>query len=110
MGVDVGLTEADLMAHVVAEEMSLGDMMTLLKLNKGRYSMVQEKVHPASLVVGKTLRELHLPVECIVAAVMRENELVIPRGDTVLLAGDEVLAISHASQVKTLASMLEPVK
>jgi len=35
MGVDVALNQADLMAHVIAEEMSLGDMMTLLKLRKG---------------------------------------------------------------------------
>ena len=106
MGVDVGLTEADLMAHVVAEEMSLGDMMTLLKLNKGRFSLVQEKVHPASLAVGKTLRDLRLPDECVVAAVMRKNDLIIPRGDTVLLAGDELIALSSVSQVQALASML----
>jgi trk system potassium uptake protein TrkA len=88
MGVDVGLTEADLMAHVVAEEMSLGDMMTLLKLNDGKYSMVQEKVHPKSAVVGKSLREIHFPVECVLAAVLRKSELVIPRGDTVLQEND----------------------
>ncbi|MDP4109514.1 MAG: TrkA family potassium uptake protein [Bacillota bacterium] len=110
MGVDVGLTEADLMAHVVAEEMSLGDMMTLLKLNKGRYSLVQEKVHPSSTVVGKTLRELNLPDECIIVGIVRKNELVIPRGNTALFAGDEVLAISYASEVKTLADLLEQGK
>jgi trk system potassium uptake protein TrkA len=110
MGVDVGLTEADLMAHVVAEEMSLGDMMTLLKLNKGNYSLVQEKVHPSSAAVGKTLRELQLPVECVVAAVMRKNELMIPRGNTQLLAGDELLVISHVSQLQALVSMLAPAR
>ena len=110
MGVDVGLTEADLMAHVVAEEMSLGDMITLLKLNKGRYSLVQEKVHPASDATGKSLRELSLPLECVVAAVIRKNELIIPHGDTVLMPGDEVLALSHVSKVQTLASLLGPVR
>jgi hypothetical protein len=38
MGVDVALNQADLIAHLIAEEMSLGDMMTLLKLRKGQYS------------------------------------------------------------------------
>ena len=108
MGVDVGLTEADLMAHVVAEEMSLGDMMTLLKLHAGRYSLVQEKVHPESSVVGKTLQELHLPAECVLVAVLRKADLVIPRGSTLLLANDEIIAISQVEQVKMLAGLLGP--
>lgn len=110
MGIDVGLNEADLMAHLVAEEMSLGDMMTIMKLNKGMHSLVQEKVHPKSAVVGKSLRDLSLPVECVIFAVIRHSDLVIPRGDTVLEANDEILAVSHASQVSALAAMLAPIK
>jgi len=110
MGIDVGLNQADLMAHMVAEEMSLGDMMTLMKLNRGKHSLVQEKVHPRSSVVGKSLRDLSLPSECVIFAVIRKSELVIPRGDTVLEANDEILAISHVSQTGTLAAMLAPVK
>ncbi|MFB0919649.1 MAG: TrkA family potassium uptake protein [Oscillospiraceae bacterium] len=110
MGVDVGLNEADVMAHLVAEEMSLGDMMTIMKLNKGQHSLVQEKVHPKSSVVGKSLRDLSLPVECVIFGVIRHSDLVIPRGDTVLEANDEILAVSHVSKVKALAEMLAPIK
>jgi len=110
MGVDVCLNEADLMAHMVAEEMSLGDMMTLLKLNRGQHSLVQEKVHPKSSVVGKTLRDLDLPLECVIFGVIRHSELVIPRGDTTLQADDEILAISHVSKTAALAALLAPVK
>jgi trk system potassium uptake protein TrkA len=106
MGVDVGLTEADLMAHVVEDEMSLGDMMTLLKLHKGEYSLVKEEVHPTSAVVGKALKDLSLPSECVLVAVIRNTELVIPHGSTVLLANDEILAITHASQIQILAEKL----
>jgi trk system potassium uptake protein TrkA len=108
MGVDVGLTEADLIAHVVAEEMSLGDMMTLLQLRKGKYSLVQEKVDPVSSAVGKTLQELSLPSECVLVAIIRDSKLLLPHGDTALQANDEVLAIAHVSQAQALAAMLRP--
>ncbi|KNZ42601.1 potassium channel family protein [Acetobacterium bakii] len=108
MGVDVGLSEADLMAHVVAEEMSLGDMITLLKLHQGQYSLVQKKIHPASLVAGKSLKELNLPCECVLVAVIRDDQLLIPTGSTVLQVKDEVLAISDVLQAKALADLLEP--
>jgi len=106
MGVDVALTEADLMAHVVAEEMSLGDMMTLLKLNKGQFSIVQEKIHISSRVVGKFIRELKFPPECILVAIIRKKQVIIPRGDTMLMIDDEVIALVNASQVRALADLM----
>ena len=106
MGVDVAVNQADLIAHLIAEEMSLGDMMTLLKLRKGKYSLVEEKVSPKSRVVGKYLRDLTFPSECVLAAIIRHGSLIIPRGDTVLDPEDEVLAVVHANQLGQLARML----
>jgi len=107
MGVDAAVNQADLMAHLIAEEMSLGDMMTLLKLRKGQYSLVEEKVDSGSPVVGKAVRDLGLPAGCTLAVVIHEGgQLISPRGDTVLQAGDELLAVVHTSQLKQLARLL----
>ena len=106
MGVDVALNQADLLAHLIAEEMSLGDMMTLLKLRKGQYSLVEERVAPAAVAAGKAVGDLKLPAECTLAAVIREGQLLIPRADLVLRPADEVLALVHASQVEQLAALL----
>src|SRR5258708_38304158 len=64
MGVDAALNQADILAHLVAEEMSMGDMMTLLKLKRGEYSLVEEKVHPNAVVANKPIKEVNLPHEC----------------------------------------------
>lgn len=106
MGVDAALNQADLMAHLVAEEMTMGDMMTLLKLHGGQYSLVERIVDPASAVAGRSVKEIGLPVECVLVAVLRESELLLPRGDTVLLAEDKIVAIAHTSQLQTLAEIL----
>ena len=108
MGVDVALNQADILARLVAEEMSLGDMMTLLKLRKGEYSLIEEKVHPLSLSVNQNLRDLQIPEECVLVAIIRKNRLFIPHGDTVLQPADEVLALVHASELKQLAILLGP--
>jgi trk system potassium uptake protein TrkA len=106
MGVDVALNQADLMAHLILEEMSLGDMTTLLKLRKGQYSLVEEKVHPTALANGKAIRNLLLPAECVLVAIIRAGQLIIPHGDVVLQSADEVLALVHSSQMSALAAML----
>jgi len=106
MGVDVALNQADLMAHLIAEEMTLGDMMTLLKLRKGQYSIVENLVHPGSIAAGKHIRDLDLPHDCVLTAVIRKGEIIVPRGDTILQPDDTVLALAHSSQLDRLASVL----
>ncbi len=106
MGVDVALNQANLLAHLIAEEMSLGEMMTLLKLRKGEYSLVEEKVHPQSDAAGRAIRDLAFPPESAVTAVIRRGTLLIPRGDLVLEPGDEVLALVHSSEAEKLAAIL----
>lgn len=104
--VDVAFNQAEILAHLIAEEMSLGDMMTLLKLRRGQYSLVEEKVDPASVAVNKAVRDLNLPTECVLVAVIRKGQLLIPHSDLVLQSADELLAIAHASQLSQLATLL----
>jgi len=108
MGVDVALNQADLLARLIAEEMSLGDMMTLLKLRKGQYSLVEERVDPDAVANGKAVRDLNLPQRCVLAAIIRKGELIIPRGDTLLQTADEVLAVVHSAELPKLAALLGP--
>lgn len=106
MGVDVALNQADILATLIAEEMSLGDMMTLLQLRKGEYAVVEEKIHPEAVVVGKALKDIHLPPECRFIAILRKGVLIVPDGEAVLGPIDEVIALVHSSQATKLAMML----
>jgi trk system potassium uptake protein TrkA len=108
MGVDVALDQADIIGHIVAEEMSLGEMTTLLKLRRGQYALVEERVHPASVAAGRSVGELQLPVECALVGVLRGATLLMPHGDTILLAEDEVLAVVHTEVAPVLAHLLGP--
>lgn len=108
MGVDVALNQSDILAKLIAEEMSLGDMMTLLKLRRGEYSIVEEKVHPTARVVGKSVRESGLPKQCVLVAILRSGKLIVPHGDSILQSVDEVIALVHSSEVADLASLLGP--
>ena len=110
MGVDVALNQADLMAHLIAEEISLGDMITLLKLRRGQYSLVGYRVAPGAVAAGKSLKEIDLPGECVLTAIIRRGQLTIPRGETVLQVDDEVLALVHISQLDQLSSLLKGSK
>jgi len=103
--VDVALNQADILAKLIEQEMSLGDMMTLLKLRRGRFSLVSEKIPAGARAVGIAIKDLPLPRNSVIAAVIRKGEIVIPRGPLPLEAGDEVLAIVDAEGAPELEAL-----
>jgi trk system potassium uptake protein TrkA len=105
--VDVAVNQADILARLIEEEMSMGDMMTLLKLRRGKYSLVEEKVPPNAKAIGVAIKDLELPTNCVIAGIIRKGALQIPRGVTTLAEGDEVLAITDPEGAKKIAELLE---
>jgi len=108
--VDVSFNNADVMASLIMEEMSMGDMMTLLKLRRGRYSLVEEKIPPGAKVLGQAIKDIRFPEQCVVAAIIRHGEIVVPRGATVFEAGDEVLAVTDRAGAMQLAELFKPLR
>lgn len=105
--VDVMVNQADILSRLIEEEMSMGDMMTLLKLKRGRYALVEEKVPPKAKAIGVAIKDLNLPSNCVIAAIIRKGEVIVPRGVTTLEYEDEVLAITDPEGAHKLASILD---
>lgn len=106
MGVDVSLNQAEILARLSAEEMSLGDMMTMLKIRRGQFSIVEEKIFPGAKAAGSAIKDLGLPDNCTISGILRDGKMILPRGATVLEAGDEVLAMVDDNARQVLARLL----
>jgi len=108
--VDVALNSADVLAHLIEEEMSLGDMMTLFKIRRGKYSVVEEKVPAGAKVIGVQLKDMDLAEHCVIAAIIRDGVMTLPRGDSMLQENDEIIAVTSTEGTKKLAELLaDPV-
>lgn len=95
MGVDIGVNQADLMAHFVVEEMDLEDMFTLMKLRRGDYSIVQMKVAHTAKAANQLVKDLSIPKNTVLIAITRDENLIIPKGDSQILVGDDILALTN---------------
>ncbi len=104
--VDVALNTADVFAHLIEEEMSLGDMMTLFKIRRGKYSVVEEKVPTGAKAIGIPLKDMGLAEHCVIAAIIRDGVMTLPRGTSQLQENDEIIAVASTEGVQKLADLL----
>ena len=102
MGVDVKINQADIIGHMVADEMNYHSIMTLMRLSKGEYSIVRIHVDYRSASVNKKVAEIKLPSRALLIAVYEGDELMIPHGETVIKAGQYILAFADEDAVREL--------
>jgi trk system potassium uptake protein TrkA len=104
--VDVALNSSDVFAHLIQEEMSLGDMMTIYKIRRGKYAVVEEKVPPGAKAIGIPLKDMDLAEHCVIAAIIRDGVMTLPRGDSTLQADDEIIAVASPEGAQKLSGLL----
>lgn len=92
-GVDLSVSTPHLLSALVQEAVSVGSLVRLLTLEGGGARLVGVTLAPGSPAAGLTIRGLDLPRDASIVAVVRANHVVVPRGDTSLLTGDEVVAL-----------------
>src|SRR5512134_1683247 len=104
--VSVALNSADVLAHLIQEEMSMGDMMTIFKIRRGKYSVVEEKVPAGAKAIGIPLKDMDLAEHCVIAAIIRNGKMTLPRGDSTLQEDEEIIAVASPEGAQKLADLL----
>lgn len=102
MGVDVRVNQANFLARLVVDEIEMKNMFTLLKINEGNNSIIQVKVDPASKSVNSQVKDLSIPEDAVLIAVIRQHKVIIPRGDTEILADDNIMVLTSDAAQKTI--------
>ncbi len=92
-GVDVAVSTPHLITSLVDEAVSVGRLVRLFQLEGGKVGLVEVTLAPDADVVGKEIKDIAIPRNATFVAIVRRDSVVMPRGDTALQAGDEVLAI-----------------
>jgi trk system potassium uptake protein TrkA len=92
-GVDVSVSTPHLLTALVEEAVSVGSLVRLLQLQGGEARLVEVTLASDSPADGKAIVDLGIPRDATVVAVIRKDHVIVPRGDTILYAGDEVIAL-----------------
>lgn len=106
-GVDRAVSPPHLLTALIEEEISRDKLVELLSFDDGRVELVETTLSDHSILNGKTIKELDIPRECSVVAVLREGHVIFPRSETVLASGDEIILLASKSASGEVHSIFE---
>ena len=101
-GVDTAMSPPHVLTALVEESVTVGDLIRLLKLERGQVTLVEMTLPEDAPIAGRPMYELRLPPDSAVVAILREGHVVIPQPETQLAAGDELMAIATADAEEDL--------
>jgi trk/ktr system potassium uptake protein len=92
-GVDMSVSTPHLITALVEEAVSVGRLVRLLQFEGGAVRLVEVTLASDAPVIDRAIKDLDIPRDATIVAVVRRDHVVMPRGDTEFEAGDEVLAM-----------------
>lgn len=110
MGVDIALNQAELIARLVQEEVSVGDLITLMEIDRGNFTVVEKVVNENLKIIGKRVGELELPEDSLVAVIIRNGKIIDPTVDKVITTGDKVIIVCQTDLVDELSYVMDKLK
>ena len=105
-GVDVAVSTPHLITALVQEAVSVGSFVRLLSFEGGKAKLAEVTLAEGSPAADKEIVELNLPRDATVVAVIRQERVVVPRGDTLIRVGDEVVVLVTAESEDEVRAIL----
>jgi len=105
-GVDVSVSSPRLLAAVVEEAVSVGDLVRLLTFRQGEANLVELTLADDAPIVGKLVGSVPWPVDAALVAILREGRVLVPSPDAALEGGDELLLVATTEVEEELDRLL----
>src|SRR6476661_4775887 len=105
-GVDIAVSTPHLITSLVDEAVSVGRLVRLFQLEGGQVGLVEVTLADDAPVANQAIRDLDVPRDATFVAIIRDDHVVMARGDTVLQPGDEVMALVTPESEDQVREML----
>ncbi|MEO6473153.1 MAG: TrkA family potassium uptake protein [Aeromicrobium sp.] len=107
-GVDVAVSTPRLMASLVEEAVTVGDLVRLFTFRQSNTNLVELTMPEDSPFVGRSVRDVAWPHDVVLVAILRDNSIQTPDSDRSLEAGDELLFVTPEDAEDELGELLSP--
>jgi trk system potassium uptake protein TrkA len=95
-----------IIAKIIEEEVSFSDFVSLLSFKQGKVAIVRMDLPKDSPVIDRQVKDIQWPENSVLLTILRREDVIIPKGNTVLKAGDDVIALTTVGNESQLSNLL----
>jgi len=106
LGVDIPIDATALIAKIIEEEVSFTDFVNLLSFKRGKLAIVRVDLPDDAPVINRMIKDVQLPPDSVLVSIVRGEEVILPRGETVLESGDDIIALTMVGNESKLLDAL----
>ena len=106
LGVDVPVDSTKIIAKIIEEEVSFSDFVNLMSFKRGKLAIVRLDLPSDSPVINKQVQDIQLPPDSVLVSIVRGEEVIVPKGNTVLKPGDDIIALTVVGNEPQLLNLL----
>ncbi|MFC1804349.1 potassium channel family protein [Candidatus Omnitrophota bacterium] len=106
LGVDVPVDTTEIIAKIIEEEVSFSDFVNLMSFKRGKLAIVRIDLPKESPVIDKEVKDIKLPPDSVLVSIVRKNLVIVPKGDTKLMLGDDIVALTQIGNEPQLMDVL----
>ncbi|MBU1727547.1 MAG: NAD-binding protein [Candidatus Omnitrophica bacterium] len=106
LGIDVPIDSTKIIAKIIEEEVSFSDFVNLMSFKRGKLSIVRVDLPEDAPVINKEVKDIVLPTDSVLVSILRGEEVIVPKGNTVFKPGDDVIAITLVGNEPQLLNLL----
>jgi trk system potassium uptake protein TrkA len=108
LDIDVTVSQTNYILNLIEQAIPERAFIHLLSLRHADLAIIEATIGENSPVVHLTIDDIDLPVACVIAAIARDADVIVPEGTTEILPNDEIIAITHREQENELRRLLVP--
>jgi trk system potassium uptake protein TrkA len=105
LGIDTVVSPRAITISTILQHVRRGRIRSVHSLAEGLGEVIEAEALETSGLVGVPIREADLPEGMLVGAIVRRDEVIIPRGDTVIRAKDRVIIYATTAAVKKVENL-----
>ena len=106
LGMENAVSSTEIITRMIEQEVESAEMRLLASLNKGKAAICEIVVPKDAKINGASLKDIELPHSSLIISILRDENLIIPQGDTQIYSGDEVVAVCDGHSQKRLMKIL----
>jgi trk system potassium uptake protein TrkA len=106
LGIDVPVDSTKIIAKIIEEEVSFSDFVNLMSFKRGKLAIVRLDLPADSPVINQQVQDIQLPPDSVLVSIVRGEQVIVPKGNTVLKAGDDIIALTLVGNEPQLLNLL----